>query len=184
MKKKININLNKLYFYDQICCKEENLIKQMNPNLEIVSYYNCLISNKLNKILSTFVLYKDRIEIYYYICIDSFNKIRIVKNMTTPHVLWIKTQNEFKNELDSLLKENENQIKQGVYDENEEITKNKKPNLSFFNYTKNIKFTRRTLYLTKINEIYKRDHLHLANSLQYHMMNLAIKYFHRYLYIL
>ena len=164
--------MNKLYFYDQICCKEENLIKQMNPHLETVSYYNCLIINKLNKILSTFVLYKDRIEIYFFICIDTFNKIHIVKNLITPHILWMKTQNEFKNELDKYITENENKIKQEIYsDEKKEVNKNKKPNLSSFNYTKNVKFSRKILHLTKINEIYKRDHLHLPNALEIFLNN-------------
>ena len=50
--------LNKLSFYDQICSHCE-LVNALNPYFEVFNYYNCLIIKKLNKILSTFIIYKD-----------------------------------------------------------------------------------------------------------------------------
>jgi len=106
---------NKLSFYDRISCNDQNLIKAMNPFEETNHFYNCLVINKLHKILSTFVLYKDCIIIYYNICLDSDNKVYIVRNNNTSHTLWLKNQDEFKEELDNYIKENENAIKDEIY---------------------------------------------------------------------
>ena len=159
--------LNKLFFYDKISCPEQNLIKAMNPFVETTSYYNCLIINKLHKILSTFVLYKDCIIIYYYICLDADNKVHIVRNNNISHTLWLKNQDEFKEELENYIKENENAIKDEIYktsDKKDE--KERRANLKSFNYNKNFKFSRKIIHLKKINEIHKRSHLQIQNSLE------------------
>ena len=159
--------LNKLFFYDKISCTDQNLIKAMNPLEETTHYYNCLIINKLHKILSTFVLYKDCIIIYYYICLDSNNKIHIVRNNNISKVLWLKNQDEFKEELDNYIKENENTIKDEIYkSNNKKNEKDRRANLTSFNYNKNYKFSRKVIYLKKINEIHKRSHLQIQNSLE------------------
>ena len=161
--------LNKLSFYDQICSHCE-LVNALNPYFEVFNYYNCLIIKKLNKILSTFIIYKDLIVIYYYICLDSDNKIHIVRNPTTSHMLWYKTKEDFKKELDIYINDNEKCIQEEIY-KKEGKGKNTKPNLSSFNYTKNFKFSRRIIPLDKINEIHKRDHLHFPNSLEIFLDN-------------
>ena len=164
--------LNNLCFYEKIykVCENEDLIKAMNPVLETKNYYNCLIINKLHKIISTFVLYEDRIELYFNICLDIYNKLHLVKKATTKHVLWMKTQNEYKNELRAYMDTNEKEIEVEIYD-NKKKDKNIKQNLSSFNYNYNYKFIRRTIYLRKINEIHKKDHLHIPNSLELFLDN-------------
>ena len=159
--------LNKLFFYDKISCSDQNLIKAMNPFVKTTNYYNCLIINKLHKILSTFVLYNDCIIIYYYICLDSGNKIHIVRNNNISHVLWLKNQDEFNEELDNYIKENENTIKDEIYKSNiKKDVKDKRADLTSFNYNKNFKFSRKVIYLKKINEIHKRSHLQIQNALE------------------
>ena len=159
--------LNKLFFYDRISCENEKLIMAMNPYLITKNYYNCLIINKLHKILSTFVLYEDRIIIYYYICLDSKNKVHIVRNTSISQTLWLKNQNEFNEELDEYIEENEKAIMDEIYkSEDKKKKKDPRANLSTFDYNKNIKFSRKEIYLNKINEIHKRDHLQIQNSLE------------------
>ena len=159
--------LNKLFFYDRISCENEKLIMAMNPYLITKNYYNCLIINKLHKILSTFVLYEDRIIIYYYICLDSKNKVHIVRNTSISQTLWLKNQNEFNEELDEYIEENEKAIMDEIYkSEDKKKKKDPRANLSTFDYNKNIKFSRKEIYLNKINEIHKREHLQIQNSLE------------------
>ena len=158
---------NKLSFYDRISCNDQNLIKAMNPFEETKHFYNCLVINKLHKILSTFVLYKDCIIIYYNICLDSDNKVHIVRNNNTSHTLWLKNQDEFKEELDNYIKENENAIKDEIYkSNNKKNEKDIRADLSHFSYNKNYKFSRKVIYLKKINEMHKTSHLQIQNSLE------------------
>ena len=162
---------NKLFFYDLIC-KHDKLITALNPDLEIEkeNYYNCLIINKLRKILSTFILYKDRIIIYYSICLDVKNKIHIVHKSPIPHILWLIPPNDFNTELSRYIEDNEKEIKEDFYTI-KNIKKNEKPKLAFFNYNKNKKFIRKIIYLNKINEIHKREYLHFPNSLEIFLEN-------------
>ena len=167
-------NLNKLLFYDQIC-KHDNLIRGINPNLELEkdNYFNCLIINKLRKIFSTFILYKDRIVIYYNICLDENNNIHIIKNGKNSNILWTKTQKDFNDELHKLIEENEKIIKKDIYNnkEKKEKTDDSNENISEFNYDEDYKFSFKVLYLNKINEIIKKDHLHFPNSLEIFLEN-------------
>ena len=163
--------INKLYFYDQICIHDK-LIEAINPNLNLeeINYYNCLIINKLRKILSTFILYKDSIVIYSNICLDENNKMHIINNGKTSNVLWMKTQKEFNDEFKKFIEENETDSRKDFY-EKKEINEDLKPNISKFNYNINYKFNRKVIYLDKINEIHKRDHLHFPNSLEIFLEN-------------
>ena len=163
--------LNKIFFYDKMCV-HDLIIKGFNPELEIEkdNYYTCLIINKLRKILSTFILYKDRIVIYYYICLDNNNKIHIVKNGKVPQFLWSESLNSFKTEMSKYLKEKEKEIKDDYYTNNQ-TQKDTKPNLSNFNYTINNKFSRKIIHLNKINEIHKREYLQFPNSLEIFLDN-------------
>ena len=164
--------LHKLYFYDQIC-KHDNLVNQLNPNLDLKPkfYSNCLIINKLHKIFSTLVLYEDHIIIYTYICLDTNNKIHIVYNETTTKIMWMKAKNEFNTKLKDYIDSNEIKIKEEMYS-NKIKEKNIKENLSKFNYSKNYKFAKRIIIpLKKINEIHKKDYLHIPNSLEIFLNN-------------
>ena len=163
--------INKLYFYDQICMHDK-LIEAINPNLNLeeINYYNCLIINKLRKILSTFILYKDRIVIYSNICLDENNKMHIINNGKTSNVLWMKTQKEFNDEFKKFIEENETDSRKDFY-EKKELNEDLKLNISKFNYNINYKFNRKVIYLNKINEIHKRDHLHFPNSLEIFLEN-------------
>ena len=164
--------LHKLYFYDQIC-KHDCLIKGINRDLDLkpIYYYNCLIINKLHKTLSVLVLYEDHIIIYTYICLDTNNKIHIVFNETTPKIMWMKTGDEFNKELNDYINGNEIKIKDEIYD-NKVKNNNIKANLSNFNYNKNYKFAKRIIIpLKKINEIHKKDYLHIPNSLEIFLNN-------------
>ena len=163
--------LNKLHFYDKICTHDK-LISTLYPSLDLEenNHYNCLILNKLRKILSVFILYKDRIVIYTNICLDENDNIHIVKEAKTSNVLWMKNQKEFMDEFKTFIEENEKQIKKDFY-EKKEIKKDAKPKLSKFNYNKSYKFNRKVIYLNKINEIHKRNHLHIPNSLEIFLEN-------------
>ena len=171
-KEKYEKRLKELYylsFIDRIC-KHKSLIKAINPFKTYICFYNCLIINKLHKILSTIILNDDSIIIYYNICLDNENKINVVKSEVTQS-LWTKNKEEFQKELADYLKRNEEEIKKDIFEaKNEEnLPINKKWNK--FNYNKSYKFSRRILYLKKINEIFKRQHLHISNSLEIFMNN-------------
>ena len=90
-----------------------------------------------------------------------------MRNNNISHTLWLKNQDEFKEELENYIKENENAIKDEIYktsDKKDE--KERRANLKSFNYNKNFKFSRKIIHLKKINEIHKRSHLQIQNSLE------------------
>ena len=164
-------NMNKLFFYDQICI-HKNLIKNIDINLEAADYYNCFIINKLHKIFSIFVIYQDRIHIYYNICLDQNGKIHLVKDAQVRKLLWVRNENEFKKELLNYIENNDKLIIDDIYEKEEPPnTQNIKPNLTNFNYNISYNFSCRVLPLKKINEIHKRDHLHIPNSLEIFLAN-------------
>ena len=127
--------------------------------------FNCLIINKLHKILSTIILYDDLIIIYNNICLNSHNKINIVRSETT-HSLWTKNNENFEKELNEFLIKNEEEIKKEIYLINNDKSKQKKKNLNEFCYNKSYKFSKKIINLKKINEIHKRQHLHISNSIE------------------
>ena len=163
--------LYQISFVDKIC-RHEPLIKSINGNKKIINACNCLIINKLHKILSIIILYEDCIIIYYNLCIDNNHKIYIAKSETT-HSLWTKSKKDFEKDFIEYLKNNDEEIKEEIYEikSNNNGNKAKKKNLSRFYYNKCYKFSKRIVPLKKINEIYKRQHLHIPNALEIFLNN-------------
>ena len=150
-------------------CKHKHLLKVISQCKSFKYAYNCLIINKLHKILSTIILNDDYLIIFYNICLDNENKINIVKSETS-HSLWAKNKEEYKKELAEFLSKNEEEIKKDILEKkNENVPINKK--WVKFGYDKSYKFSKRVLYLNKINEIYKSQHLHISNSIEIFMNN-------------
>ena len=167
--KKIFKEFRQLSYIDQIC-RHKDLITSINSNKKIYFVSNCLIINKLHKILSIIVLYEDFILIFYNLCIDNGNIINVVFNDTT-HSLWAKTKKDFEKEFIEYIRKNEEDIKKEIYENKLDKEDNKKKYLSKFLYNKCYKFSRRVIFLKKINEIYKRNHLHIPNSLELFLDN-------------
>ena len=164
--------LYELEYIDKIS-KHKTLINSINIKKNQKNIYNCLIINKIHKILSIIILYDDSIHIYYNLCIDNNNKLRIVK-IDTSHSLWAKNNKDFEKEFNEYLKMNEEEIKEEIYEiklNDDEKKKKKNKDTSKFHYNKCYKFSKRILYLNKINEIYKRQHLHISNALEIFLNN-------------
>ena len=163
--------MNELAFIDKIC--DINLIDVIdNDNgKKNEKTYNCLIINKLHKILSIIILYDDYLCIYNNLCLDDKGKINVVFNETS-HSLWTKDRYECKNELKEYIQKNEEAMKEGIYNIkiDDKAIQNKK-DLSKFFYGKSYKFSQKKIYLKKINEIYKRQYLHISNSLEIFLKN-------------
>ena len=153
-----------LAYIDQIC-QHKSLITTINSYKKIYYVSNCLIINKLHKILSIIILYEDFILIFYNLCIDNNNKINIVFDDTS-HTLWTKAKKEYDKEFIEYIRQNEEDIKKEIYENKSDKEDNKKKYLNEFNYNKCYKFSRRVIFLKKINEIHKRNHLHIPNSLE------------------
>ena len=162
--------LSYLSCIDKICL-HKNLIstKYIKSNKNI---FNCLIVNKLHKILSTIILTNDAIYICYNIFLDEKSKINIVNSQPT-HSIWTKNKQDFEKELKEYIIKNEDEIKKEIYqlqvNEEKSDTKNKPKNK--FNYDKSYKFCIKTINLRKIIEIHKRYHLHIPNSLEIFLKN-------------
>ena len=161
--------LNKLVFYDKIS-SHYNLIEYINPGKKSKNVYNCLIVNKLHKIMSIIILNDETISIYYNIFIDKKNKINIVKSDTT-HSFWTKNKDESNAELDSYIVKNEEDIKKEIYKLNINDSNKKKVINNKFCYDRSYKFNKRIIHLKKINEMYKRQHLHIPNALEIFINN-------------
>jgi len=161
--------LNKLAFYDKIST-DYNLIECINPGKKSKNVYNCLIVNKLHKIMSIIILNDESISIYYNIFIDKKNKINIVKSDTT-HSFWTKNKDESSKELDSYVVKNEEEVKKEIYKLNPNDSNKKKVINNKFCYDRSYKFNKRIINLKKINEIYKRQHLHISNALEIFINN-------------
>ena len=168
--KKTFKELRQLVYIEQIC-RHKSLIVSLYSNKKIFFLSNCLIINKLHKILSTIILYEDFILLFYNICIDSNNnnKINVVFSDTT-HALWTKSKKDFEKEFTEYIRKNEEDIKKEIY-ENKSEKEDKKKQINEFYYNKCYKFSRRFIFLKKINEIHKRNHLHIPNSLELFLDN-------------
>ena len=161
--------LYQLAFVDKICT-HDNLIKIANHDKKLKAAYNCLIINKLHKILSIIILYDNFICIYYNLCLDDKGKINIVKSETS-HYLWIKNKQDFEKEINEYIKNNEEEIKEKIYDIKSKEDNTKKKNNHHFYYNKSYKFSKKVLYLNQINEVYKKQHLHISNALEIFLKN-------------
>ena len=164
--------LYELEYIDKIS-KHKTLINSINTKKNQKNIYNCLIINKIHKILSIIILFDDSIHIFYNLCIDNNNKLKIAK-IDTAHSLWAKNNKDFEKEFNEYLKMNEEEIKEEIYeiklDDDEKLVKKNK-DTSKFHYNKYYKFSKRIIYLNKINEIYKRQHLHISNALEIFLNN-------------
>ena len=165
---KIFKELNKLAFYDKISM-HYNLIEYINSGKRSKNVYNCLIINKLHKIMSIIILNDESISIYYNIFIDNKNKINIVKRDTT-HSFWTKNKDESYMKMNAYIDKNEEEIKKEIYKLNLNDS-NKKKMINKFGYDRVYKFNKRIINLKKINEIYKRQHLHISNALEIFINN-------------
>ena len=161
-------NLNELSFIDKIS-SHINLVKIINYDKTFVAAYNCLIINKLHRILSIIILYDNCICIYYNLFLDDKNRINIVKSDTS-HSLWIKNKQDFEKDIKEYININEGEIKEEIYEMKSKEDKTKKKSRKF-HYNKSYKFSKRIIYLNKINEIYKKQHLHISNSLEIFLNN-------------
>ena len=175
--KKTFKELYKLHFIDKISI-HRNLVDDLdnNSSKEDKYIYNCLVVNKLRKTLSIIILNKDCLQIYNNLFLDNNKKINIVFSETT-HSLWFKNKQDFKKELNEYIKKNEEQIKEEIYEINakDKNTQQKKNSAKFY-YSKSYKFSKKIIDLKKINEIYKKQHLHLPNSLEF-LLNNGESYF-------
>ena len=128
--------MNELAFIDKIC--DINLIDVIDNDNDkkIDKAYNCLIINKLHKILSIIILYDDHLCIYNNLCLDDKGKINVVFKETS-HSLWIKDRHECKNELKEYIQKNEEAMKEGIYKiKIDDKESQKKKDLSKFFYGK------------------------------------------------
>ena len=170
--KKTFKELYKLYFIDKISI-HRNLVDDLDNNTSNGTkyIYNCLMVNKLHKTLSIIILNKDCLQIHNNLFLDNNKKINIVFSETT-HSLWVKNKQDFEKELIEYTKKNEEQIKEEIYETNlKDKNTTKKKDLSKFYYSKSYKFSKKVIDLKKINEIHKRQHLQIPNSLEIFLNN-------------
>ena len=149
--------LRQIISFDNIC-KDYNFIERLNKE-KIIFFSNCLLLNKLHKILCIFILYEDNIKIFTNLFLDSNNKINVAFDDIS-NSFWAYSKEEYTQNLDEYIKSNEKSIMKNIFNDNQ----NNK--LNGFGNDKYYKFNYKKIHLKKITELYKRSYLHIPNSIE------------------
>ncbi len=164
--------LNQILIYDSICDHYHfynNLTySETFEKDSIIS--NCLYLKRIQKTNSIFILTQKYIFIYTNLIIDQ-NGIIYVNNGTLSNGFWTKTQQDSFLELNTFIKN-----KCDIYRNNFNELDNRSQSITYmpqskFGFDYNYKLVIKKIPLRKITEIYKRNHLHVENSIEIFLKN-------------
>ena len=163
--------LNQILIYDTIC-KDYHFYN----NLFIIDKFNkdtiinnCLYLKRIQKTNSLFILTNEFIYLYTNLIIDQ-NGIIHVNNGTLSNGFWAKTKEDSILELNNFINDNcdiykPNDIKEKTESRRSYIIQSK------FGFDCNYKLIIKKIPLRKITEMYKRNHLHIENSIEILLKN-------------